>query len=174
MLDWGDVNSATSYRLQVSRVSNFTTTVIDEVSLTQSQYQVPVGILLQNIQYFWRARARNSSGWSPWASAWNFTTSLIGVNVIAGEIPTVYYLYPNYPNPFNPKTNIKFDIPKSSNVTITVYDNLGRMVSELVNKKLSVGSYEVGWDALSKPSGIYFYKIVTEEFVDVKKMILLK
>jgi hypothetical protein len=174
LLDWNDVVSATSYRLQVSEVSNFMTTVIDKVSLTTSQYQVPSGVLSANVQYFWRARARNAGGWSPWASAWNFTTSLIGINIIAGEIPTVYYLYPNYPNPFNPKTNIKFDIPKSSYVKIIVYDNLGKVIEELVDKKLSAGRYEVDWNATDYPSGVYFYILKTKEYSDVKKMVLIK
>jgi len=174
LLDWNDVGSATSYRLQVSEAANFITTVIDQVSLTQSNYQVPNGILSSNVKYYWRARARNAGGWSPWASAWNFTTSLIGINTIVGEIPTEYYLYTNYPNPFNPSTTIRFDIPKSSQIKIIVYNSLGKKISELVNDKLNAGSYEVEWNALDHPSGMYFYKFETNEFMDVRKMILLK
>ena len=174
LLDWNDVVLATSYRLQVSQVSNFMTTVIDEVSLTTSQYQVPSGVLSANVQYFWRARARNAGGWSPWASAWNFTTSLIGVNPISGEIPTSFNLYQNYPNPFNPLTNIRFDIPKSSFVKIILYDVLGNVITTIVNEKLSAGSYEVNWDASDYPSGVYIYKLHTSDFVDVKKMVLIK
>ena len=174
LLDWNDVVLATSYRLQVSQVSNFMTTVIDEVSLTTSQYQVPSGVLSANVQYFWRARARNAGGWSPWASAWNFTTSLIGVNPISGEIPTSFNLYQNYPNPFNPLTNIRFDIPKSSFVKIILYDVLGNVITTIVNEKLSAGSYEVNWDASDYPSGVYIYKLHSSDFVDVKKMVLIK
>lgn len=174
LLDWNDVGSATSYRLQVSEVANFTTTEIDQTSLTQSKYQVPNGILTANVQYYWRVRARNASGWSPWASAWNFTTSLVGINSITGEIPTMYYLYPNYPNPFNPSTTIKFDVPNSSHVRITIYNNLGKTVSEVVNENLTAGSYELNWEASNYPSGVYFYKIESEEFRDVKRMILIK
>ena len=129
LLDWSDVSTATSYRLQVSEVPNFMTTVLDQVSLTASQYQVPVGILSNNVSYYWRARARNASGWSPWASAWMFTTEPSGINPISGEIPTSFNLYQNYPNPFNPSTTIRFDIPNSSHVRITIYDNLGKTIS---------------------------------------------
>ena len=174
LLDWNNVESATSYRLQVSEVANFMTTVIDQISLTQSQYQVPNGILSANIQYYWRARARNAGGWSPWASAWSFTTSLVGIKPISGEIPTSFNLYQNYPNPFNPKTNIKFDIPKSADVKIILYDNLGKVIEELVNNTLSAGSYEVDWNASGNPSGIYYFRIETKEFTGVKKMILIK
>ena len=175
LLDWNDETSATSYRLQVSEVSNFMTTVIDKVSLTTSQYQVSGGILSANVQYFWRARARNAGGWSPWASAWNFTTSLIGIHRIVGEIPTVYYLYSNFPNPFNPSTNIKFDIPSSSSVKIVVYNSLGKEEATLVNEKLNTGSYEVSWDGVNYPSGVYFYRLSADgNVVDTKKMLLVK
>ena len=179
LLDWNDVNSATSYRLQVSEVSNFMTTVIDKISLTESSYQVPCGILSDYVKYYWRARARNVGGWSPWVSAWNFTTQPIGINHIAGEIPIDYYLYSNYPNPFNPTTKIKIDIPKSSFVKLIVYDILGREIKTLVNEKLDAGRYEVEWpsltgDASDYPSGIYYYKLIADEYVNVKKMILLK
>ena len=75
LLDWNDVETATHYRVQVSIVANFSTTVIDQVSLTQSRYQVPNGVLSDFSLYFWRARAKNSVGWGPWASAWSFTTT---------------------------------------------------------------------------------------------------
>ena len=174
LLDWNDVSSATSYRMQVSEVANFMTTVIDKISLTQSNYQVPNGILSNNVKYYWRARARNAAGWSPWASAWNFTTHLTGINLIAGEIPVDFYLYSNYPNPFNPSTKIKIDIPKSSYVKLIVYDILGREIKTLVNEKLNAGRYETNWDGSSYPSGVYFYKLITDEYVSVKKMLLMK
>jgi len=96
------------------------------------------------------------------------------INQISSEIPKGYSLYQNYPNPFNPITNIKFDIPKSSYVKLTIYDMLGKEVTTLVNEKLSTGSYKVNWDGSGYPSGVYFYKLVTGDFIDVKKMILLK
>jgi len=174
LLNWNDVNSATSYRLQVSEVANFMTTVIDKISLTESNYQVPGGVLSNNVKYYWRARARNASGWSSWASAWNFTTQPIGIDPIAGEIPVDFYLYSNYPNPFNPSTKIKFDIPNSSFVKMVVYNSLGQEVTTLVDEKLSAGSYETSWDGSNCPSGVYFYRLVTDEYVSVKKILLIK
>ena len=101
-------------------------------------------------------------------------TGAIRIKVISTNIPVNYKLYQNYPNPFNPKTNIGFDIPKSSFVKIAIYDLLGKNVITLVNEKLTLGSYEVIWDASSYLSGVYFYKLITDDFVDVKKMVLLK
>ena len=172
LLDWNDVNSATSYRLQVSGVANFMTTVIDEISLAESNYQIPNAVLTNDVKYYWRARARNAGGWSPWASAWCFTTQPVGINPIAGEIPVDFHLYSNYPNPFNPTTKIKFDIPKSSYVKLIVYDVLGREIKTLVNEKLNAGRYDVSWTGSDYPSGVYIYKLYTGDFVDLKKMVL--
>ena len=98
----------------------------------------------------------------------------IGIQPISTEIPSKYSLSQNYPNPFNPTTNIRFDLPKSGSVKLVVFDALGREVATLVNEKLAPGTYEVDWDGSSYASGVYFYKLMTGEYVDVKKMLLLK
>ncbi|MFC2092743.1 T9SS type A sorting domain-containing protein [Bacteroidota bacterium] len=85
-----------------------------------------------------------------------------------------YYLSQNYPNPFNPVTTIKYQIPKSGFVILKVYNVLGNEVTTLLNEKLKSGSYEVNWDASEYSSGVYFYRLITEEFADTKKMVLLK
>ena len=88
--------------------------------------------------------------------------------------PINYGIYQNFPNPFNPTTNIRFDIPKSSYVKLIIYDILGREIKTLVNENLNAGRYEVSWDGSSYPSGVYFYKLIADNFIDVKKMVLLK
>ena len=100
--------------------------------------------------------------------------NLLSINKISKLVPTSYLLHQNYPNPFNPVTKIKFDIPKSSFVKMVVYNSLGHEVATLVNEKLGAGSYETNWDGSGYPSGIYFYKLVTDKFVEVKKMALIK
>ena len=104
----------------------------------------------------------------------NRDSIITGNKNLSNVIPKDYRLYQNYPNPFNPSTTIIFELPKSSKVRIVIYDILGREVNTLLNEKLSAGSYEVDWNATSFPSGLYFYKIETNEFYDVKKMVLLK
>ena len=96
------------------------------------------------------------------------------VNQISSEIPERFSLYQNYPNPFNPTTNIKFDIQKTSATKLIVYDALGREVATLVNEKLKAGSYQVDWDGSNYTSGVYFYKLTAGDFVEVKKMLLVK
>ncbi|MBM4157466.1 MAG: T9SS type A sorting domain-containing protein [Ignavibacteria bacterium] len=90
------------------------------------------------------------------------------------EIPLEYKLSQNYPNPFNPLTKISFSIPKSDFVKLAVYDILGKEVSVLVNERRNSGSYIIDFDASSLTSGVYFYKLTSGDFTDMKKMILLK
>jgi hypothetical protein len=85
-----------------------------------------------------------------------------------------YRLSQNYPNPFNPTTDIEFSIPKSEFVTLKVYNILGEEVITLISEKLTIGKYKYEWDASNLSSGIYFYRIQAGDFVETKKMILIK
>jgi hypothetical protein len=85
-----------------------------------------------------------------------------------------FELLPNYPNPFNPTTKIKYAIPTEMHVTLNVYDVLGRKVATLVNKKQNAGNYEVVFNAGNLPSGIYFAKITAGTYSAVRKMMLVK
>ena len=80
----------------------------------------------------------------------------------------------NYPNPFNPTTNIRFAVPQSSVVKLSVYNILGQKVADLVNKYLNSGSYEVNWNAAGLSSGIYIYRLEAGSKVISRKMTLLK
>jgi hypothetical protein len=98
------------------------------------------------------------------------------VGVEENEIgqPTEYALYQNYPNPFNPTTTVKYQIPELSFVILKVYDVLGNEIAILVNEEKPVGVYEVEWNASGLPSGVYFYQLQTEGFVETKKMVFMK
>ena len=89
-------------------------------------------------------------------------------------IPTEYSLTQNYPNPFNPVTSIDFGLPENSEVTITVYNVLGQVVTELVNGELDAGYHKVTWDASNMASGVYFYRIAAGDFTATKRMVLMK
>ena len=90
------------------------------------------------------------------------------------QIPDSYRLYQNYPNPFNPSTTIRYSVPQSSHVKIVLYDILGKEVATLVNEAKNAGNYKVMFNASSLASGVYFYRIESGNFVQVKKMMLLK
>ena len=113
------------------------------------------------------------------------TTSVVSVEEIYSSIiPEKYYLSQNYPNPFNPITTIEFSIPEEGSVSLVIYDMLGNEVTTLVNENLKAGSYKTefsakcgsasGGNAYSLSSGIYFYTIKTRNYIQTKKMILLK
>jgi hypothetical protein len=104
----------------------------------------------------------------------NSYSSLTSVQNTGAGIPTNYSLSQNYPNPFNPTTNIEFSLPKNSNVKLVVYDVLGKVVTELVNGDLNAGYYKINFNASNLASGIYFYSLKTGDFVNVKKLMLLK
>ncbi len=108
-------------------------------------------------------------------------SGLISVNTISSEIPEMFRLHSNYPNPFNPVTHIRFDIPELSQVKFTVFDILGRVVSVLINGELSAGVYETRFDGAGIGSGVYFYKLEASgrnsfknEYTATGKMILVK
>ena len=85
-----------------------------------------------------------------------------------------FTLYQNYPNPFNPTTTITYSLPKSSMVTLKIYDLLGREVTTLVNEEKHSGTYKVTWNAQNIPSGVYFYRLTAGAYSQVNKMILMK
>ena len=88
--------------------------------------------------------------------------------------PQSFYLSQNYPNPFNPSTSINYQIPKQGKVTLKIFDVLGKEVASLINEHQNAGRYKVNFDASMLPSGIYFYQLKVNDFISIKKMVLLK
>ncbi len=118
---------------------------------------------------------RRSEGWDIYAKivSWNWS-GVTDVEIIDNNMLAEFSLSQNYPNPFNPTTKIKYQIPEFSFATLKVYDVLGREVTTLVNEEKSAGTYEISWYAANLPSGIYFYQLKTDTFIQTKKMILMK
>ncbi len=101
-------------------------------------------------------------------------TLTMGIEGNVNMTPDKFELYQNEPNPFNPVTSINYDIPKNSYVKLVVYDLLGKQIKVLVNEKKSAGKYNVSFNGMNLPSGLYLYKLEAENFVQVKKMMLIK
>jgi photosystem II stability/assembly factor-like uncharacterized protein len=101
-------------------------------------------------------------------------TDITSINLISSEVPDKFELMQNYPNPFNPATKIIFNIRNSGNISLKVYNQSGRLISELVNEYKTTGSYSVDFDGSNLPSGVYYYKIETETNSETKKMMLIK
>jgi photosystem II stability/assembly factor-like uncharacterized protein len=135
-------------------------------------HHIPALALSNNVLY---AGTRGESVWK------RDVSSLVGI-ISQNLIPKDFHLYQNYPNPFNPATKIKFSIPPyeagKGDVSLIVYDALGREVAVLVNEQLKPGTYEVEWSAAGEasnyPSGVYFYKLTAGDFSDTKKLVLVK
>ena len=89
-------------------------------------------------------------------------------------IPTEYALFQNYPNPFNPSTTIRYQLPKESKVAIKIYSILGSEVMELLNEQKEAGTYEIEFNAEVLSSGTYIYRIIADDFIQTKKMTLIK
>jgi M6 family metalloprotease-like protein len=133
---------------------------------------------------YFRVRVRDTQNkWSLWSNIFDtrmsVTQSGVGLDKSASKnnskkIPADYAISPNYPNPFNPETIIKYQIPESGLVQLKIYDLLGRDVATLVNEVKSAGSYSINFDASDLPSGVYIYSLRVNDYVQNQKMTLLK
>ena len=102
---------------------------------------------------------------------WDLMT---GLNNISNAVPDGFKLHQNYPNPFNPSTKIKFDIPTTSYIKLIIQDILGKEVVVLVNENLNAGSYAIDWNASTYPSGVFFYRLESNDYKETKRMVLFK
>lgn len=100
--------------------------------------------------------------------------NIAGTSISSSNLPDKTQLSQNYPNPFNPVTKIKFDLYKSSFTKVLVYDVLGKLVTTIINEELKPGSYETVWDGTWYATGVYYFSLVTGDFIETKRMVLLK
>ncbi len=106
---------------------------------------------------------------------WQFSSiSTVGINTTSSSVPEKFRLQQNYPNPFNPNTKINFEIPVSGIVTLKVYDITGKQISELINERITAGSYSVNFDGKNIASGVYFYTLSVGDIKETRKMLLVK
>jgi hypothetical protein len=169
MFSWSPIQYISGYRIRIARDINFTNIYSDSSILNNF-----LTIYLPFAEfYFWKVCAKGNQGDGPWSNIRLFSM-FNGIHQISQVIPDRIKMHNNYPNPFNPTTIIRYDLSKNDFVKLVVFDILGREVASLVNEKQSAGVYEVNWDASVYPSGVYFYRLVTDGFTDTKKMILLK
>lgn len=120
--------------------------------------------------------------WQDYRSGNNFDIYETGFNIsgfvalenIGTMAPDKFSLSQNYPNPFNPATKIKFALPNGSFTKLVVYDALGKEVETMLNQQLAAGSYEIILDGMNYTSGVYYYKLTAGDFVETKKMVLVK
>jgi len=161
--------AVTKYWVELDTTDQFSNSFIDS-TITDTTYLYSA--MQPNKSYWWRIKAFNLAGWGDFSEVRMFSTNIVSVE--NEEIPVEYALHQNYPNPFNPATTIKFSIPEMSFVTLRVYDVLGNEVTTLINGENTAGYYEIKFDASVLASGIYFYRLQAGDYVETKKMILMK
>ena len=171
---WNLVDSATTYRLQLSRNSDFNPTILDTSGLKSTVFTVS-NPLNENTNYYWRIMGINDNeeNNSDWSNEYVFTTG-VRTSLENNLLPNNYYLFQNFPNPFNPSTEIQYALPEASFVTLEVFNSLGQKVTQLVNNYKSAGYYKETLDASSLSSGVYFYKLTTASYTKTNKMLLIK
>jgi len=177
---WNSSLNATSYHLQVA-AQNFPTAVLSEdVKVTDTTYTIK-DTLLASTTYYWQVSAINLGGEGAFSSTAHFATgTTVSVETPTANIPKEFALMQNFPNPFNPTTTINYDVPKTSVVTLKIYDVLGRVVATLVDGVQEASSYRIQWNASNMASGVYFYRISARSqdgstnFTSVRKLVLMK
>ena len=162
-----------TYDLYIANDESFSNPLVI-TGIEDTTYQIDT--LAAGHTYFAKVLARNYYGDSLWSS--NITGFYIDPNATGikdiKKLPNEFKLEQNYPNPFNPTTVITYEIPEQTFVNLKVYNLLGQEVAELVNEVKSVGEHKCEFNARSLSSGIYFYRINTQNFSSTKKMILLR
>ncbi|MCH8875006.1 T9SS type A sorting domain-containing protein [candidate division KSB1 bacterium] len=138
-----------------------------ELSETGATRNVPFSILDRTLEFSAEAE-------TPYKLIKTFPTSVDDNNELNNSAVKNYSLFQNYPNPFNPITTITYQIPRSGNVSLKVYDVRGRLIEILVNEKQDAGVHKIEWDASDLSSGVYFYTISADDFRSVRKSLLLK
>lgn len=152
----------------------------NEVELIRGDSTLTPSIMKSAYVYFWIEEDRS---WGIHNPAFAFSIlkaaieevgGVVSVNYPETEIPQEFQLSQNYPNPFNPSTTIEFTVPQQSNVKVVIYDALGNQLDVIYDEFAEAGNHRVTWDAANYATGIYFYRMETENFVEVRKMLLMK
>jgi len=169
---WNSSADAESYTLQVSEYSTFSFIEFEVTDIRETWHQL--SNLEESATYYWRVKAVNSAGESQWSESRSFNTVLNEDNYEESEeIETT--LSQNYPNPFNPTTTIRFTLSGNQQVSLRVYDMAGRQVATLFqNTTLQAGQHETTFNANRLASGIYFYRLITENEIITRRMTLMK
>ncbi|RPI14170.1 MAG: T9SS C-terminal target domain-containing protein [Ignavibacteriae bacterium] len=154
------------------------------ISMTNGSVMVQFGYTAPSIattDTIWATGLATNSNNNTSGDDWNWASrkrvvvrTLTAINNISNKIPGSFSLMQNFPNPFNPSTKIRFNVPKNSFVKLSIFDMSGKEVDIIANGELSAGEYEVNWNPRNLASGLYFYTLKAADFSETKRMILIK
>ena len=175
ILAWDAIEDASYYLVERSTDAEFTTDV--ESSYLQTNTYTDDDLEF-NTEYFYRVSANVNGLWTDYSNVVSVTIESVGL-ADGSEIPKSYKIHQNHPNPFNPVTTLRYDLPEDGLVNITIYDMMGRVVKNLFNNHQPAGYKSIQWNATNNAgqpvsAGLYLYTIQASEFMQTKKMILLK
>jgi len=159
-----------NYWFEIDTTEQFSTSFIDS-TITDTSYFY--SSLEDKKEYWWRVKAANSFGWGEFSEVGTFVVNITNVDE-GNQLPVEFSLEQNYPNPFNPVTTIKYSIMERLPVELVLYDILGRVIKVLVNDEKDAGYYKIEFNAGNLASGVYLYKLQAGDFVETKKMVLMK
>jgi hypothetical protein len=168
ILSWRPDPGATSHDVY------FGTTNPPDSKGNQTDTMYTPGTLMESTRYYWRIDEKNSAGKTV-GPVWSFATGMS--STIRGEgdgVPEEFAILQNYPNPFNPSTTIRYGLPQRSHVTLTVFNALGQQVAQLVSGEQEAGYHEVRFDASGLSSGVYLYRLRAGDFVQTRKLLLIR
>jgi hypothetical protein len=179
VLDWDSTVTATGYRFLLANDSLFNT-VIHDTLVNSSSFNFYDWFSVNIDDLYWKVRTINDGGIGPWSQTNRFNIILTDIEDET-QLPKEFALLQNYPNPFNPTTTITYHLPKTANVELKVFDVIGKEITTLVDEEKSAGRYNVQFTMNNLPagrqglsSGIYFYQLKAGEYLETKKMILMK
>lgn len=161
-LTWDKNPYSDKYHLQISTDSLFQLLILDNENLKGESYTY--GPVKPETKYFWRVANITNGEDVPYSSARSFLTS----------VPHRFSLVQNFPNPFNPVTTIRYTVPYASHIKLKIYDSLGQQAAVLIDKIVEAGGYEYTWNGSDYPSGVYLIRLEAGNYVETKKMMLLK
>jgi len=170
-LTWHSSVGAVSYHLQLANIGSFSSIVLD-TTITDTVFTLKT--LASSTRFYWHVSSINDKAESPFSDALYFMTQqILAVKDIEG-IPTEYKLYQNYPNPFNPTTQIEYSVPRNSFISLKVYSLIGQEVATIFEGVRQTGNYTALFNGNNLSSGVYFYQLKGNNFVESKKFVLLR